>query len=106
MILERASVSVRPGTGVEFEAAIGRGLPAVSGSPGFRSFSLFRCLEGPDRYLLLIGWDTVEDHTVGFRRSDAFTRWRAEIGPYLDGDPDVDHFTAVGPDTGVTPTVP
>ncbi len=97
MILERATVRVRPGTGAEFEAAVGRGLPTVSGSDGFRSLALHRCVERADHYLLLIGWDTVEDHTVGFRGSEAFTRWRAEIGPYLDGDPDVEHFVRVGP---------
>ena len=97
MIVERASVSVRAGTGRDFEEAVRRGYPAVAGSPGFRSLTLHRCVEDPDRYLLLIGWDRVEDHTVGFRGSDAFTRWRAEIGPFLDGDPVVDHYAPVEP---------
>jgi heme-degrading monooxygenase HmoA len=97
MIVERATVNVRPGTGPGFEAAVARGAPAVTGAPGFRSMALHRGVENPDCYLLLIEWGTVEDHTVGFRGSDAFTRWRAEIGPYLDGDPDVEHFEPVGP---------
>jgi heme-degrading monooxygenase HmoA len=96
VILERATVTVRPGTGSDFEAAVVRGTPAVAGSPGFRSLALHRCVEQPDCYLLLIGWETVDDHTVGFRGSDAFYRWRAEIGPYLDGDPEVEHFEPVG----------
>jgi heme-degrading monooxygenase HmoA len=96
MILERAMVEVRPGTGTAFEAAVGRGAPIVAASPGFMSLALHRCIERADRYLLLIEWETVEDHTVGFRGSDAFPRWRAEIGPYLDGDPDVEHYSDVG----------
>ena len=95
-------MAVRPGTGAAFEDAVRRGYPAVAGSPGFRSLTLHRGVENPDRYLLLIGWDRVEDHTVGFRGSDAFTRWRAEIGPFLDGDPEVDHYDPVGP-IGGTP---
>lgn len=95
MIVERALVAVRPGSGPAFEAAVARGAPHVAGSIGFRSLSLHRGIEQPDRYLLLIEWDSVEDHTVGFRGSEAFTRWRAEIGPYLDGDPDVEHYDPV-----------
>jgi heme-degrading monooxygenase HmoA len=95
VILERATVMVRAGTGPGFEAAVARGAGIVAASPGFRSLSLHRGIEDPDRYLLLIEWETVEDHTVGFRGSDAFGRWRAEIGPYLDGDPDVEHFAPV-----------
>jgi len=97
VILERATVAVRPGTGPDFEAAVTRGAPAVTGSPGFRSLRLHRGIENPDSYLLLITWDRLEDHTVGFRGSDAFVRWRAEIGPYLDGEPDVEHFSPTDP---------
>jgi heme-degrading monooxygenase HmoA len=89
-------VQVRPGTGTAFEAAVARGASIVAASPGFISLALHRCIERADRYLLLIEWETVEDHTVGFRGSDAFRRWRSEIGPYLDGDPDVDHYADVG----------
>jgi heme-degrading monooxygenase HmoA len=106
VILERASVDVRPGTGPDFEAAVARGAPNVTTSPGFVSLALHRCLERRDHYLLLIEWETVEDHTVGFRGSDAFTRWRAEIGPYLDGDPDVEHFSAVGTRLEIDPSGP
>ncbi len=106
MILERAMVEVRPGTGAAFEAAVARGAPIVAASPGFISLALHRCIERSDRYLLLIQWETIEDHTVGFRGSDAFARWRSEIGPYLDGDPDVDHYSDVGirPDSDGSPS--
>jgi len=104
MILERAMVEVRPGTGAAFETAVARGAPIVAASPGFLSLALHRCIERADRYLLLIEWETVEDHTVGFRGSDAFPRWRSEIGPYLDGDPDVDHYSDVGIHVEIDPS--
>ena len=49
-------------------------------------------MESPDEYLLLIGWETLEDHMTGFRESEAFTRWRALIGPYFASPPVVVHF--------------
>jgi heme-degrading monooxygenase HmoA len=91
MVLEHALISVRPGSHDEFEAAITRAREVISAAPGFRSFALHRGIESPDRYLLLVGWETLEDHTVGFRESPAFAEWRSHIGPFFDGLPEVDH---------------
>ena len=49
-------------------------------------------LESPERYLLTIRWNTLEDHTVGFRGSPAFAQWRAIVGPYFAQPPHVEHF--------------
>ena len=92
MILEHALISVRPDAHEEFEAAITRARAVISAAPGFHSFALHRGIESPDRYLLLVGWETLEAHTEGFRQSPAFTEWRSHIGPYFDGAPEVDHY--------------
>lgn len=94
MILERASFSVIPGSEGEFEAAMEQAKDVISQADGFRSFRLQRGIENPSSFLLLVEWDTVEHHMVGFRESDRFGRWRELIGPYFAAAPDVEHFEA------------
>ena len=95
MIIERAQIDVRPGQEEAFEAVLAEARAVVSAARGFRGVTIARGIESPSRYLLLIEWDTIEDHTEGFRGSDAFTRWRELIGPYFAAAPDVEHYTPV-----------
>lgn len=96
MILELADIRIHPGQNAAFEAAIQQGLASViSQVKGARSFSVNRGIESTERYVLQIVWDTLEDHTVGFRQSDAFTQWRAIVGPFFAGPPTVEHFELV-----------
>jgi heme-degrading monooxygenase HmoA len=95
MVLEHAVITIRPGTSDQFERAVGEARSVIAASPGFVSLALHRGVEEPDRYLLLVEWETVEDHVDGFRQSEAFTRWRALIGPYFASPPVVEHFEAV-----------
>ena len=96
-VLEHALLPVRPGQEEAFEAAFARARPLVAASPGLRSLRLSRCLERPSVYLLLVEWDTVEAHTQGFRRSPAYTEWRALLHGFYDPFPVVEHFTDVLP---------
>ena len=94
MILERASFTVTPGSEAEFEQAMDRAKDVISQSSGFRSLRLQRGIENPSSFLLLVEWDSVEAHMVGFRESERFARWRELIGPYFAADPQVEHFQA------------
>jgi len=69
MILESAVLDVKPGKAQEFEAAFTRAQSIIAASPGYLSHELQRCIEKPNRYLLLVRWRTLEDHTDGFRKS-------------------------------------
>jgi heme-degrading monooxygenase HmoA len=95
MVLEHALISVRADVAGEFEEALGRARSIIAGCPGFVSLTLQRGIESPERYLLLVEWETLDDHIRGFRQSEAFTEWRALIGPYFASDPVVDHFVPV-----------
>jgi heme-degrading monooxygenase HmoA len=95
MVLEIADITVLPGTDDEFADAVREGIRYVADTPGFRSARLTRGIETPGRYVLLIEWDSIEAHTVGFRESENFGRWRGCIGPFLDGAPRVEHFDDV-----------
>ena len=94
MILEHADIRIDPANATAFEAAILRGASTViAQAKGFQGFKVNRSIESPGRYILNIYWDTLEDHTVGFRQSPAFAEWRAIIGPFFAQPPQVEHFT-------------
>ena len=93
MILELADIRITPGQNAAFEEAIQRGLRTVIGSAkGFQGYKVNKGIESTERYILQIFWDTLEDHTVGFRQSPAFTEWRAIVGPFFAAPPNVEHF--------------
>ena len=94
MILELADIRIPPGQQAAFDEAIQRGLRTViAGAKGFQGFKVNKGIESPERYVLQIFWDTLEDHTVGFRESPAFAEWRTIVGPFFAGPPVVEHFT-------------
>jgi len=93
MILELADLAILPGQNAAFEEAVQRGLTTlIAHAKGFEGFKINRCIENPNRYVLQIFWTTLEDHTVGFRESSAFTQWRAIVGPFFASAPVVQHF--------------
>ena len=97
MILEIADIQIAPGQQAAFEEAIQRGLATVaSQARGFRGAKVNRGIESPQRYILQIFWDTLEDHTVGFRQGPLFAQWRAIVGPFFAAPPVVEHFSLVG----------
>jgi heme-degrading monooxygenase HmoA len=95
MILEHAILPVKPGRGEEFERAFGTAKTIIASTAGFVDLTLSRCLERPDTYLLLVRWDRLEDHTVGFRGSPEYEEWRRLLHEYYDPFPVVEHYEAV-----------
>jgi heme-degrading monooxygenase HmoA len=95
MVLEMAIFEVVPGTESGFEAAYGTARQLVAVTPGCRTMRMTRCVETPNRFVLLVEWDSIECHDA-FRSSDRFPRWRAQIGPSFSVAPQVEHFRDVG----------
>jgi len=94
MILELADIRIHPGQQAEFDAAIQRGLDQViAKAKGFQGYKVNKGIESPERYVLTIFWETLENHTVDFRQSPAFQEWRAIVGTYFAAPPTVEHFT-------------
>jgi heme-degrading monooxygenase HmoA len=92
MILEVAVLNVRVGEEAEFEAAMARAQPLIAATPGFLGLTLRRCVEAPSRYLLLVEWRALEDHTEGFRGSPRYEEWRAQLHHFYDPFPVVEHY--------------
>ncbi len=93
MITEIAQIEINPGAEKDYEAAIATAetLPPVD---GFHGFELHRSIEKPQRYRFIARWDTVEAHNT-FRSSASFTEWRALVGHYYAGPPEVEHTETV-----------
>lgn len=91
MILEVAMLTVRAGEQSAFEAAMREAAPVIAGAAGYHGHQLQRSVETPGRYLLLVRWETLEAHTVGFRGSPAFAKWREMIGGFFAEPPVVEH---------------
>jgi heme-degrading monooxygenase HmoA len=97
LILEIAEIRIAPGQQAAFDEATQRGLTTVAcQAKGFRGWKVNKGIESPERYVLTIFWDTLEDHTIGFRQGPLFAQWRAIVGPFFAAPPVVEHFTLVG----------
>ena len=93
MILELADIRIQPGQQAAFDDAIQRGVNnVISKAKGFQGYKVNQSIENPERYLLQIFWETLENHTVDFRQSSAFAEWRAIVGPFFAVAPVVEHF--------------
>lgn len=97
MILELADIRIPPGQQAAFDEAIQRGVSTViARARGMKGWKVNRGVESPERYLLMIFWETLEDHTVHFRGGPLFAEWRAIVGPFFAAPPVVEHFELVG----------
>jgi len=93
MILEIADITIQAGKNAEFDVAIERGVrEVIAGAVGFRSFKIQKGIENPQRYVLMIEWETLDNHMVDFRNSPAYAKWREIVGPFFASPPVVQHF--------------
>ena len=95
LVTEIADIIIDPAQSADFEAAVGRAVPLFRSARGCRGMRLERVVEQEGCYLLVIQWDSIEDHMDHFRRSDAFQQWRALAGPYFAEAPRVRHVEPI-----------
>jgi heme-degrading monooxygenase HmoA len=95
MILEVAILDVIPSQESEFQAAFANASPIISAMQGYVSHQLQRCVEKQNRYILLVNWEKLEDHTIGFRGSEGYQEWRKLLHHFYDPFPTVEHYQVV-----------
>ncbi len=96
MIIEVADIEVASEQQEEFAKAIVRGVETViSKAEGYLGYQVLHGIESPGRFLLQIKWETLENHTVDFRQSEAFSEWRSIVGPFFLRPPVVEHFSVI-----------
>jgi heme-degrading monooxygenase HmoA len=91
MIQEIALIDVKEGMEAEFEKGVAAATPLFKRAAGCHGARLLRSIEKPRRYRLVVDWETVEAHTVGFRGSEDFKQWRALVGHCFETPPEVEH---------------
>ena len=97
MILEVAVLDVIAGQGESFRADFDKAQQIIQSMPGYVSHQLQQSIENPDRYILLVNWERLEDHIVGFRQSEQYQEWRKLLHHYYDPFPAVEHYECVFP---------
>ena len=95
MILEVAILDVKADATAAFEQDFARAERIISSTPGYVSHELRRCIEQPNRYILLANWETLESHTEGFRKSPEYEEWKALLHHYYDPFPAVEHYESI-----------
>lgn len=95
MILEVAILPVKKGQSSEFEKAFSQAAKIISSMKGYISHSLQKCMEAEDKYLLLVEWNSVEDHENGFRKSAEYGEWKSLLHHFYEPFPVVEHYKQV-----------
>ncbi len=91
MVLEIAEFTIRSGEEDSFAVAYGRAARLLRDTPGCLSTRMTRGIESPSRFVLLVEWKNLTDHTEGFRGSASFRIWREELGSFFAETPRVEH---------------
>lgn len=100
MILEVAILDIKNGRAPAFQAAFAEAETILATMPGYLGHELKRCMERPSRFILLVRWRRLEDHTVGFRGSSDYRRWKALLHDFYDPFPTVEHYAALAGSEG------
>ncbi|CAM4423791.1 antibiotic biosynthesis monooxygenase [Paenibacillus alkaliterrae] len=95
MILEVAMLQVKPGLSESFEQNFKQASTIISKMKGYVNHELQSCMEEANKYILLVRWETLEDHTEGFRGSVEYLKWKSLLHQFYDPFPVVEHYTNV-----------
>jgi heme-degrading monooxygenase HmoA len=92
LILEVAILQVKPGLSNEFESSFRKASRIISSMRGYISHELQKCVEEDNKYILLVRWENLKDHTVGFRTSPEYLEWKQLLHHFYDPFPLVEHY--------------
>ena len=95
MILEAAFLYIKEGITLQFETDFKLASKYISSMDGYINHSLQKCIEQENKYLLLVQWNRLEDHTIGFRTSDQYLQWKELLHHYYEPFPIVEHFQTI-----------
>ncbi|WP_226668029.1 antibiotic biosynthesis monooxygenase family protein [Metabacillus litoralis] len=95
MILEAVMLHVKTGLEKEYEVAFRQASTIIRSMKGYHSHELQKCIEVEGKYLLLVTWETLEDHTEGFRSSPQYLEWKKLLHHFYEPFPTVEHFQKV-----------
>lgn len=92
MILEVAILHIKEGLSEAFETNFKKAEPIISSMKGYISHQLKKCIEEENKYLLMVNWETIEDHEIGFRQSEQYQEWKTLLHHFYEPFPTVEHY--------------
>ena len=92
MILEVATLNIKKGLSAEFEINFKKAAGIIASMQGYISHQMKKCIEQDDKYILLVNWETIEDHEIGFRKSEQYQEWKALLHHFYEPFPTVEHY--------------
>ena len=92
MILEVVTLNIKKGLSADFEKAFYEAKNIISSMKGYVSHELKKCIEQEDKYILLVNWETIEDHEIGFRKSNEYQKWKKLLHHFYEPFPIVEHY--------------
>lgn len=95
MILEVAILNVKPGLAPSFEKDMKEASAIIASMKGYISHEVQKCIEDDHKYILLVKWETLEDHTIGFRESAEYQEWKSMLHHYYHPFPTVEHYEII-----------
>lgn len=95
MILEQAILNIKPGQSDVFEETFKEAQKIISSKKGYIHHDVLKCIEEENKYLLLVEWETLEDHEIGFRKSAEYQDWKKLMHHFYDPFPVVEHYESV-----------
>jgi heme-degrading monooxygenase HmoA len=95
MILETAILYVKKGEEKQFEHDFKIAGQYICVIDGYLGHSLRKCVEHENKYLLLVDWEKLEDHILGFRKSEQYLEWKKLLHHYYDSFPVIEHYEII-----------
>ncbi|MFC4100080.1 antibiotic biosynthesis monooxygenase family protein [Paenibacillus xanthanilyticus] len=92
MILEVAILNVKQEWNDSFVDTFRQASSIIASMKGYIRHELQRCLDREGQYVLLVWWETLEDHVEGFRQSEGYQEWKRLLHHYYDPFPIVEHY--------------
>lgn len=92
MIIEHVHLQIKPEQNQAFEQAFQKATEFIRVAKGFKDVQLIKNIQDEHRYILLVFWDKLEDHTEGFRKSAEYQHWKALLHHFYDPMPTVEYY--------------
>ncbi len=95
MVTEITILTIKEGMTSRFEDDFNKASLYISSIEGYITHQLKKCIEKEHQYILIVTWKTLEDHTIGFRQSEVYLKWKQLLHHYYEPFPEVEHYIDV-----------
>lgn len=95
MITEIAILNIKKKEDLNFETNFRKASAIISKMNGYIGHELLKFIEKENKYILIVRWEKLEDHTIGFRKSKEYLQWKDLLHHFYDPFPTVEHYKSI-----------